>query len=91
MKGKKHKFFFNNLSSLHKGLVIIGVIVLAGFFFPPTDPITIQIYSAIFDAIADPIIEAQIAEIAPAIGAEALDCIERQMGTYNFNTFECDV
>jgi len=47
----------------------------------------IQIYQSIFDAIADPI----IADLAPEIGAEALDCTEEQGGTYNFNTFECEL
>jgi len=91
MPQKKHKFWFNNLSAPHKVLVIAGVIVVAGMFFPPNNPITPQIYSTIFNAIADPIIAQQTKEIAPTIGAEALSCIEQQRGTYNFKTLTCDL
>ena len=87
MPPKKHKFFFNNLSTPHKVLTIAGIIVVAGFFFPPNDPWTFQI----FNAITDPIIASVTADIAPIIGVEAEDCIEVQGGSYNYQTFKCDL
>jgi len=89
---KKKKNFWDKLSTPKKGGLIIVLIVGVGLIFPPEflnmgDPWTIQI----INAIANPIVESVIADVAPEIGAEAIECIEDFGGTYNFATFECDM
>ncbi len=72
-----------NLTNTHKIILIIIVIVGLGLVFPPDDPITISIFNSITNSI--------VVSVAEQIGPEAVECIEDQGGTYNFQTLECDV